>query len=88
MTESENAAIGYAWNVLKHAIQTDHTYAWHWHCAIAASAYVPEEWRGLEEWMHRAANEVAARVMRNIFHVDTATFEEYLLVMDSRDVEC
>jgi len=60
-----------AFQVLKHAIRRDDSYAWSWHCGIAM-AFVDEA--GVA---HATANRAAARFMQMCFDVDVTKSEQW-----------
>jgi hypothetical protein len=64
-TGVENTHIGKAFDILKQALQEDEEYAWTFHCNLA----VPMMDEGCS---HKKANKAAARIMYNLFRVDTS----------------
>ncbi len=67
---TENTYIGKAFDTLRQATQEDPEYAWAWHCNLA----VPFMDEG---GSHKAANRAAARIMYNLFHVDTSQNQHF-----------
>lgn len=70
MTEYEKSGLAPMFSVLRAAIEADPEYAWAWHCNIA----MPMIDSGCPD---KIANEGAARVMRNIFQVDTSQLPHF-----------
>jgi hypothetical protein len=62
--------IGLAFDTLKQAVQEDPEYAWAFHCNLA----VPFMDEG---GSHKAANRAAARIMYNLFRVDTSQNQHF-----------
>jgi hypothetical protein len=55
---------------LRKIIETDHEYAWSWHCNVAMAS--------MDEGVpHDTAHMAAARFMKSVFGIDTTAFDEY-----------
>jgi len=57
-------------NSLKKQIESDHAYAWAWHCNLAMPITDEGE-------THAFANNCASRIMMTLFQVDTSAFSEF-----------
>jgi hypothetical protein len=68
-----------SFNNIKEMIKSDAEYAWGWHCNIAMTAQD-------EGVSHEISNKAAARIMQNIFGVDTSQSEFYKNLKSPQDV--
>jgi len=71
IAQNEQALIASAFQVLKHAMETDPELAWGWHCNIAMAS--------VDQGMHpHAANRAAAIFMRAAFEIDITRSEQWI----------
>jgi hypothetical protein len=66
-----------AMELLIEALKGDHSYAWSWHCNLAMAMYDAKIPAG-------KANDIAGRIMKQFFDVDTREFREYGLVSKAK----